>query len=269
MPPLRLTLHKWMPHLRSAFVFPQPFSTPMHTPRHSSHPVASPRRHAFTLIELLTVIAIIGILAAILLPVVGSVRQKARKAQCSANLRQVASAYLMYMNDNKNRLPNNRWGGTAPATPAYNVGYINLGTSQYLGAPTKDTHVPTEVSPLALGPSFTAAYAHATYRGFYKSTSYWPNPHIWNATLLLTSIRTKDANNVVSSGTLEPSRAPMLGVVDDEFLITSGSGGIYLWSWSPDRFENYGGDSTPFAYFDGHVASVNKADIAAKWCPEG
>ena len=232
----------------------------------SSRPAAL--RRAFTLIELLTVIAIIGILAAIILPVVGSVRQKARKAQCSSNLRQVASAYLMYMSDNKNRLPNNRWGGAGPVTPAYNVGYINLGTSQYMGAPTKDTHVPAEVSPLALGSAFTAAYAHATYKGFYKSTSYWPNPHVWNATLLMTSIRTKNESNVVSTNTIEPSRAPMLGIVDDDFLITSGAGGVYLWTFSPTRFETYGGQSTSFAYFDGHVASVNQTDIPAKWCPQ-
>lgn len=239
----------------------------MNTPRLSSCQTCPKRRSAFTLIELLTVIAIIGILAAIIIPVVSSVRQKARKAQCSANLRQVAAAYMAYMTDNKNRLPNNRWNLAGVPTPAYNVGYINLGTSRYMGAPANDAHVPAEVSPLALGSSFTTAYAHTRYPGLYRSTSYWPNPHVWNATLLMTSIRTKDANNVTSTHTLEPSRAPMLGVVDDEFLITSGSGGVYLWSWAPDRFENYGGDSTPFAYFDGHVASVQKADIAAKWCP--
>lgn len=241
----------------------------MNTPRPVS-PIAPARAdlRAFTLIELLTVIAIIGILAAIIIPVVSSVRQKARQAQCSGNLRQVASAYLLYMTENKNRLPNNKWNGSGTVTPAYNVGYINLGTSKYMGSPAIDAHVLAEVSPLALGSEFTAAYAHTKYPGLYKSTSYWPNPHIWNATLFMTNIHTKDANNVVSSGTLEPSRAPMLGVVDHTFLITSGAGGVYLWSWAPDRFEAYGGNSTPFAYFDGHVAGVPKADITTKWCPE-
>jgi prepilin-type N-terminal cleavage/methylation domain-containing protein/prepilin-type processing-associated H-X9-DG protein len=65
----------------------------------SSHP--RPRRArrtpaAFTLIELLTVIAIIGILAAILVPVVGSVRAKARAAQCASNLRQLGLGFALF-----------------------------------------------------------------------------------------------------------------------------------------------------------------------------
>lgn len=62
-------------------------------------------RSAFTLIELLTVIAIIGILAAILIPTVGKVRASARKVQCVSNERQIALACLSYAYENKGRLP--------------------------------------------------------------------------------------------------------------------------------------------------------------------
>jgi len=62
-------------------------------------------RRGFTLIELLVVIAIIAILAAILFPVFSRAREKARQAGCSSNLKQIALAALMYIQDNDETLP--------------------------------------------------------------------------------------------------------------------------------------------------------------------
>ncbi len=58
------------------------------------------KKHAFTLIELLTVIAIIGILAAILIPVVGKVRESARAAKCVSQLRSTTTAMISHINEN-------------------------------------------------------------------------------------------------------------------------------------------------------------------------
>lgn len=74
------------------------------------HPIHGPRRRhcgtrAFTLIELLTVVAIIGILAAILLPCVDSVRQSAKASTCASNLRQIATAIQTFAADNQGRFP--------------------------------------------------------------------------------------------------------------------------------------------------------------------
>ncbi|MBI5834931.1 MAG: prepilin-type N-terminal cleavage/methylation domain-containing protein [Armatimonadetes bacterium] len=62
-------------------------------------------RSGFTLIELLVVIAIIAILAAILFPVFAKAREKAQTATCTSNLKQLATAMLMYTSDYDQRFP--------------------------------------------------------------------------------------------------------------------------------------------------------------------
>jgi prepilin-type N-terminal cleavage/methylation domain-containing protein/prepilin-type processing-associated H-X9-DG protein len=57
------------------------------------------RKGAFTLIELLVVIAIIAILAAILFPVFAQAREKARQTSCLSNIKQLAMAVNMYVQD--------------------------------------------------------------------------------------------------------------------------------------------------------------------------
>ena len=65
------------------------------------------RSAGFTLIELLIVIAIIAILAAILFPVFAQARERARSTQCISNLRQSATAVLLYAQDYDDTFPMN------------------------------------------------------------------------------------------------------------------------------------------------------------------
>ena len=57
------------------------------------------KRRGFTLVEILVVIGILGLLMAILLPVLGAVRASGRKVVCVSNLRQLGQAMKLYTQD--------------------------------------------------------------------------------------------------------------------------------------------------------------------------
>lgn len=79
------------------------------------------RASGFTLVELLVVVAIIAILAALLLPVLIKGRASAQRAQCESNLRQLGIAALMYWSDNNGN------------SFAYSQGVTNNGTLYWFG----------------------------------------------------------------------------------------------------------------------------------------
>lgn len=65
-------------------------------------------RSAFSAIELLVTVAIIAVLTAILLPVVGSLRETTRKLVCASNQRQIYGALAAYALDNRGWMPATR-----------------------------------------------------------------------------------------------------------------------------------------------------------------
>jgi prepilin-type N-terminal cleavage/methylation domain-containing protein/prepilin-type processing-associated H-X9-DG protein len=79
----------------------------MKTARNDGRQAADNCGHAFTLVELLVVMAIIALLAALLLPVLAGAKGSAKQTSCLGNLRQLEAAFQMYAADNGGQLAQN------------------------------------------------------------------------------------------------------------------------------------------------------------------
>jgi prepilin-type N-terminal cleavage/methylation domain-containing protein/prepilin-type processing-associated H-X9-DG protein len=104
------------------------------------------RSAAFTLIELLCVIAIIAILASLLLPAMGTLQQRADSIKCSNNLRTVGQAVQLFLGDHSQNFPMINPAVGTPVYPAGTPGTTDMLTafSPY-GVTTSTLQCPTDM----------------------------------------------------------------------------------------------------------------------------
>ena len=222
----------------------------------------------FTLIELVVVVAIIGLLLAVLLPGLSNARRSGKIAVCGAHLRELGNALQMYGNDYDGRLmplaywsfdiiqsgPVVYWWGTNESTVNYEAGFA----WPYLQSPTRDGSVfecPEQpwgsYDPQGAAKSVTSTYG---YNGYYLSPPHTPG---WGFSIglmpWLTFSKVKDparvfafADTLIDLGGGLPRNNALL---DPPMLFSAGS-----WETNPNpttAFRHLG--STQVMHVDGHV----------------
>jgi prepilin-type N-terminal cleavage/methylation domain-containing protein/prepilin-type processing-associated H-X9-DG protein len=130
------------------------------------------KRFGFTLIEILVVIAIIAILAAILFPVFARARENARRASCQSNLKQLGLGIKMYTQDYDERVPPIEINAIADADATHPYGWADavqpyLKSTQIFQCPSEKWGARYPNDPIFNGPRPTGPGA-----GY---TDYWMN----------------------------------------------------------------------------------------------
>lgn len=225
---------------------------------------ASKKRAAFTLTELLLVIAIIGILAALLLSAFGRGKATAHSVSCVNNLRQLQFAYWSYTQDNRDVLPPNisrriqfdqvnvAADGRVPwvlgnARNDTNTANIKAGVLfPYLGSPTV-YHCPADKSTVHNQPALLRTRSY--------SINLWLNADIVTAGNA-SDVNVDPLNRRTLSQIVEPSQTWVfidehpLSIDDGIFLIPNAPPNFFYWSsYRGDQHNN--GANLSFA--DGRV----------------
>jgi prepilin-type N-terminal cleavage/methylation domain-containing protein/prepilin-type processing-associated H-X9-DG protein len=221
-------------------------------------------RRGFTLIELLVVIAIIAILAAILFPVFAKAREKARQTSCLSNMRQIANAAAMYVQDYDETfpmsiyLPNNN--PAARVWIFYDALAPYMKNTQILQCPSEPKRIATSeiqaIIPIPLGTNLQ----YVSYNGNYAVFEDGPNNALTvanHATVGIGEIPKPSETFVMGDGEIELQPnifdSPVLGAHNAGFN-ASFCDGHAKWGKCEKQTTSYidlGGNSIPFERISG------------------
>ena len=202
--------------------------------------------HAFTMIELLVVVSIIAILAALLLPAINMARDAARSTQCQSNLRQLYMGNLGFVDDHQGRLPiSHHYTGNWKTTKfwfAEIAPYIEAtenGSSWYINLD------PTKKSVVHGCPDFSNKLNYNSGYGM----NVWPDrpDRQW-----ATNFKSKDEDYVKHWGTYTVFHIDAISRSTTRPLYAETS----YWALKNGKVQGRHRGRSNVAYFDGHIGSL-------------
>lgn len=226
-------------------------------------PLFSLRSRAFTLVELLTVIAIIGVLAGILIPVVRHAREQSRQAACTANIRQYGVAASLYAQEHKGRLPyplNNTIAGSSPINNWAGLLYPYVTGA---GEATSWNHIRQMLAPDSVGcPSNDPTESGPSQPWFSYKMNYYLGENLGGTTGVL-GRPVQTINNPAKVVFLADGRVPGQGA-NPEFWYatvasaTSGTNGSRALGYPHQGRAN-------LFFVDGHVGTITPDEAQERW----
>lgn len=228
------------------------------------------KQKGFTLIELLVVIAIIAILAAILFPVFAKAREAARSTSCISNLKQIGTAFQMYVNDWDERVPTSDmpyiWWAAGDATGEAYPGHLALQNDTWVAAAkvnsikqqltsyTKSDAIWKCPSDFGADTKFTVGKRFTSYHYRYAISHqsiwrnlHWMNGHAYGDPLADNEFNYPSQFYIFSEMTPFHDFRPQPGAPAN----------LSGWCFEPASKWN-------FAFFDGHAKSYSAGQIMVK-----
>jgi prepilin-type N-terminal cleavage/methylation domain-containing protein/prepilin-type processing-associated H-X9-DG protein len=220
----------------------------------------SRRKHAFSLVELLVVVAVIALLSTVLFPVMAKARLKSSgyATGCLSNLRQLMTGWAMYKEDNRDILLPNAPGGFAAnqtwcggANEDWSFGSANTNKDVLLGsllAPYVRSNLniyrcPADVVPSLNGQRLRSYSMNGQMGAYFNTPNYNPGFRQYKTTADLTCPSPQSAF-------IFADEHP--GTIDDGYFVVNCSSSIF-----PSLPASYIDGGCGFSFADGH-AEIHK-----------
>lgn len=213
-------------------------------------------KEGFTLIELLVVISIIAILASILLPSIKIIRDAARNAKCSSNLRQVGLAFHAYADDNEDAFPPLNLGPHFSFTPSQwytnlldQGGFLPITTADWFDQTTGNIRKGVWRCPVVPNSGLSWCGGYGVLE----------NPHgLWGSDLPM--LRRAMVSSITTRGLMADCEDEANGKTLPAFWCPAPTGAT--WVLNHRVAPRHGaGRRANVAYMDGHAASAQWTDL--------